>query len=113
MFASVLGRIPERRREVAQLLAAGITRKQLRRTFTRESVLIVAKPLAWAMALNVAVTVLAVEASPVTWGSFLTNMPIAHVAVFVMACWLLVRLAYWLGERQILRDGATLAVDLA
>lgn len=113
VFASVLGRIPERRREVAQLLAAGITRKQLRRTFTRESVLIVAKPLAWAMALNVAVTVLAVEASPVTWGSFLTNMPIAHVAVFVMACWLLVRLAYWLGERQILRDGATLAVDLA
>lgn len=112
VFASVLGRVPERRREVSQLLAAGITRRQVRRMFTSEATLIVVRPLAWAAALNVVVTVLAVEASPVTWEAFLANMPLAHVAAFVAACWLLVLLAYRLGERQVLRGDAALAVDL-
>lgn len=112
VFASVLGRVPERRREVSQLLAAGITRRQVRGMFTSEATLIVVRPLSWAAALNVVVTALAVEASPVTWEAFLANMPLAHVAAFVAACWLLVLLAYRLGERQVLRGDAALAVDL-
>ncbi|HJA29826.1 MAG TPA: ABC transporter permease [Candidatus Olsenella pullicola] len=112
VFASVLGRVPERRREVSQLLAAGITRRQVRGMFTSEATLIVVRPLSWAAALNVVVTALAVEASPVTWEAFLANMPLAHVAAFVAACWLLVLLAYRLGERQALRGDAALAVDL-
>lgn len=113
VFASVLGRIPERRREVSQLLAAGITRKQVRGMLASEATLIVARPPAWAAALNAVLTVLAVEASPVTWEAFLANMPLAHIATFVLACWLLVLLAYRLGERKILRDSGALAVDLA
>ncbi len=113
VFASVLGRIPERRREVSQLLAAGITRKQVRGMLASEATLIVARPLAWAAVLNALLTVLAVEASPVTWEAFLANMPLAHIATFVLACWLLVLLAYRLGERKILRDNGVLAVDLA
>ena len=113
VFASVLGRVPERQREMSQLLAAGITRRQVRRMLASEATLIVARPFAWAAALNVVVTVLAVEASPVTWEAFLANMPLAHVAVFVATCWLLVLLAYRLGERQILRGDGALAVDLA
>ena len=113
VFSCVLGRVPERRREVSQLLAAGITRRQVRRMFASEATLIVARPLAWAAALNAIITVLAVEVSPVTWEAFLANMPIAHVGVFVAACWALVLLAYRLGEQQVLRDGPTLAVDIA
>ena len=113
VFASVLGRIPERRREVSQLFAAGITRKQVRRMLASEATLIVARPLAWTAVLNAVLTVLAVEASPVTWEAFLANMPLAHVATFVLACWLLVLLAYQLGERKILSDNGALAVDLA
>ena len=113
VFASVLGRIPERRREVSQLLAAGITRKQVRGMLASEATLIVARPLAWAAVLNAVLTVLAVEASPVTWEAFLANMPLAHIATFVLACWLLVLLAYRMGERKILRDNGALAVDLA
>lgn len=113
VFASVLGRIPERRREVSQLLAAGITRRQVRGMFTSEATLIVARPLAWAAGLNVILTILAVEASPVTWEAFLANMPIAYVTAFILACWLLVLLAYRLGERRVLRNDAALAVDLA
>ena len=71
-----------------------------------------AKPLAWAAALNVVIVTLAVQASPISWQAFLANMPVAHVAVFVLVCWLLVRLAYHLGERSILRDGPALAVDM-
>lgn len=112
VFSSALGRIPERRREVSQLLAAGITRKQVRRMFASEATLIVAKPLAWAAALNVVVTVFAVEASPVTWEAFLANMPTAHVVVFAAACWMLVLLAYRLGERQVLRNGSALVVNM-
>ena len=112
VFSSVLGRIPERRREVSQLLAAGITRRQVRKMLASEATLIVARPLAWAAALNVVIVVLAVQASPVSWQAFLADMPVAHVAVFTLACWLLVRLAYRLGERSILRDGPALAVDM-
>lgn len=112
VFSSVLGRIPERRREISQLLAAGITRKQVRRMFTSEAILIVARPLAWAAALNLLITVFAVEASPVTWEAFLANMPIVHVAVFAAICWMLVLLAYRLGERQVLRGERTLAIDM-
>ena len=113
VFASVLGRIPERRREVSQLLAAGITRRQVRGMLASEATLIVARPLAWTAVLNAVLTVLAVEASPVTWEAFLANMPLAHVATFVLACWLLVLLTYQLGERKILSDNGALAVDLA
>lgn len=112
VFSSVLGRIPERRREVSQLLAAGITRRQVKRMLNAEATLIIAKPLMWAAVLNAIITVAAVQASPVTWSAFLINMPIAHVAVFSLACWLLVKLAYHLGERSILDNGATLAVDM-
>ena len=112
VFSSVLGRIPERRREVSQLLSAGITHRQVRRMFTREATLIVARPLAWAAALNLLITVFAVEASPVTWEAFLANMPIVHVAVFAAICWMLVLLAYRLGERQVLRGERTLAIDM-
>lgn len=113
VFSSVLGRMPERRREVSQLLAAGISRRQIRRMLAREATLIVAKPLGWAAILNAVIIVLAVEASPVTWPAFLANMPIAHIVVFVIACWLLVRLAYRLGERSIMRADSPLAVDMA
>lgn len=112
VFSCVLGRIPERRREVSQLLAAGITRRQVRRMFASEATLIVVRPLAWAAVLNVAITVLAVEASPVTWEAFLANMPLAHVALFVAACWALVLLAYRLGEQRVLRGGRALTVDM-
>ena len=112
VFSGALGRIPERRREISQLLAAGITRRQVRRMFASEATLIVTKPLAWAATLNVVITVIAVEASPVTWEAFLSNMPIAHVAVFAAACWMLVLLAYRLGERQVLRNGSALVVDM-
>lgn len=112
VFSSVLGRIPERRREVSQLLSAGITHRQVRRMFTSEAILIVAKPLAWAAALNLLITLFAVEASPVTWEAFLANMPIVHVAVFAAICWMLVLLAYRLGERQVLRGERTLAIDM-
>ena len=80
--------------------------------FASEATLIVAKPLAWAAALNVVVTVFAVEASPVTWEAFLANMPTAHVVVFAAACWMLVLLAYRLGERQVLRNGSALVVNM-
>lgn len=111
VFASVLGRIPARRREVSQLLAAGIARRQVSRMFTAESVLIVARPLAWTLVLNVVISILAVAASPVEPAAFLANMPAVPVVAFVLACWLLVRLAYALGERAVFRVPA-LAVDV-
>ena len=111
VFASVLGRIPARRREVSQLLAAGIARRQVSRMFTAESVLIVARPLAWTLVLNVVISILAVAASPVEPAAFLANMPAVPVVAFVLVCWLLVRLAYALGERAVFRVPA-LAVDV-
>ena len=111
VFASVLGRIPARRREMSQLLAAGIDRRQASRMFTAESVLIIARPLAWALALNVVIAVLAIAASPVEPLVFLASMPVAPVALFVLVCWLLVRLAYALGERAVFR-APTLAVNV-
>lgn len=110
VFASVLGRIPVRQREVARLLAAGITRRQVSRMFTAESVLLIARPLAWTLALNVAAVVFAVAASPADMPSFLASMPAVPIAVFVAVCWLLVRLAYALGERSIFRT-PVLALD--
>ena len=80
-------------------------------SLTTESVLIVARPLAWTIALNVIISALAVAASPVEPLAFLANMPIAPVAIFVLACWLLVRLAYALGERAIFRV-PSLTVDV-
>lgn len=112
VFASVLGRVPSRRREVAQLLAAGITRKQVRRMFAAESVYIIARPLMWTMVLNIGVVIAAVQVSPVSLGLFAANMPLASVAAFSVACWLFVRLAYCLGERAILR-APSLALDVA
>lgn len=109
VFASVLGRIPARRREVAQLQAAGISPRQIRRMFAAESVCIIARPLAWAAVLNAGVVILAVQASPVEMADFLANMPVAHVGAFALTCWALVLLAYFLGERVIV-GGRALAI---
>ena len=85
--------------------------QQASRMFTAESVLIIARPLAWALALNVVIAVLAIAASPVEPLVFLASMPVAPVALFVLVCWLLVRLAYALGERAVFR-APTLAVNV-
>ena len=103
VFASVLGRIPTRRHELSQLLAAGISARQVRRMFTVESLLIIAKPLALAAALNIVIAVLAVQASPVEMGTFLANMPLVHIGAFLLASWLPVCIAYRLGERVMMR----------
>ena len=101
VFSSVLGRIPSRRREVSQMVAAGISRKQIRRMFTAESFFIIARPFSIAAILNIAIVAFAICASPVSASDFLTNMPIVHIATFTAACWLLVRLAYLLGEHAV------------
>lgn len=111
VFASTLGRVPAHRREVARLLASGMTRRQVSRMFTAESVLLIVRPLAWTLALNVVISALAVAASPVEPLAFLANMPVGPVMAFVLACWLLVRLAYALGERAIFRT-PVLALDI-
>ena len=101
VFSSVLGRIPSRRREVSQMVAAGISRKQIRRMFTAESFFIIVRPFSIAAILNIAIVAFAICASPVSASAFLTNMPIVHIATFTAACWLLVRLAYLLGEHAV------------
>lgn len=103
VFASVLGRIPTRRHELAQLVAAGISARQVHRMFTVESLLIIAKPLALAAVLNSAIVVLAVKVSPVEMSAFLANMPLAHIGVFLVASWLPICIAYRLGEREMMR----------
>lgn len=112
VFASVLGRVASRRREVALLLASGMSARQLRKVFSAESVLTVLKPLAITLALNVPLVLFAAQVSPVSMGDFLRNMPVVHVGVFAVACWLLVLLAYRLGERAVLSQGpVTLEFD--
>lgn len=103
VFASVLGRIPTRRHELAQLLAAGISARQVRRMFTVESALIIAKPLVLAAILNAVIVALAVQVSPVEMSTFLANMPLVHIGVFLLASWAPIYIAYRLGEREMMR----------
>lgn len=110
VFAHTLGFVRLRRREIARYESIGMTPAQLRGMFMREALTLAGRPVAVSLALGGAVVAFMIRASYLDPAEFWAEAPVLPILGFVLAVFLLVGLAYWLGSRALL--AASLAQTL-
>lgn len=110
VFAHTLGFVRLRRREIARYESIGMTPAQLRGMFMREALTLAGRPVAVSLALGGAVVAFMIRASYLDPAEFWAEAPVLPILGFVLAVFLLVGLAYWLGGRALL--AASLAETL-
>lgn len=110
VFAHTMGFVRQRRREIARYESVGMTPAQLRRMFTIEALLLAGRPVFFSLLLSGLALAGMIRASYLDPAEFLAEAPVLQVLAFVLAVFLMVGLAYWLGSRKLLR--ASLAENL-
>lgn len=104
VFAHTLGFVRLRRREVARYESIGMTPAQLRGMFMREALALAGRPVLFSLAFGGAVVAFMIRASYLDPAEFWAEAPVLPILGFVLAVFLLVGLAYWLGGRALLAE---------
>lgn len=101
VFSNTLGFVRQRKREFARYMSVGMTPQQIRKMFCIEALAIAGRPVLLTIPLTVFLVGAMLQASYLEVGAFLAEAPFASVAVFMLAIWGTVALAYYLGWRNI------------
>lgn len=105
VFSVTLGQIRQRKREFARYLSVGMSFKGLKKVLWVEAFKISVVPLLLSLLINCPIVWLALNSSGVAPMEFLKNMPLGPILIFSFGIVFLVYLAYYIGEKQILREG--------
>ncbi len=103
VFSNTLGFITQRKREFAQYMSVGMTPKGIRKMFCIEALVIAGRPLLITLPLTVAFVQLAAKASYLNPMEFWQVAPFLPIAVFCLAIFAFVALAYYIGGKRLLR----------
>lgn len=103
VFSNTLGFLRQRKREFARYLSVGMTPAQLKKLFCIEALVIAGRPVAITLPLTALAVSMMIRASYLNPMEFWRRAPIAPVAVFALAIFGFVALAYYLGGRRVLR----------
>ena len=101
VFSNTLGFVRQRKREFARYMSVGMTPQQIRKMFCIEALAIAGRPVLLTIPLTVFLVGAMLQASYLEVGAFLAEAPFVPVAVFMLAIWGTVALAYYLGWRNI------------
>lgn len=103
VFSNTLGFIRQRKREFARYMSVGLTPGGMRKIFCIEAFMIAANPLFITLPFTVVSVYLMCRASYLEFSVFLAQAPVAPILIFILAIFVFVALAYYLGGRKILR----------
>lgn len=103
VFSNTLGFLTQRKREFAQYMSVGMTPAGIRKMFCVEALVIAGRPLLITLPLTVIFVQLMAAASHLNPVEFWAEAPIIPIAVFCLAIFVFVALAYYIGGKRLLR----------
>ena len=103
VFVTALGFAEKRGREMALYLSVGMTPGEIGLLFFREALLLVVRPLAFALLASGLLIGLFMRSAYLESGIFWENAPALPVGVFVLGVCAAVGAAYFMGYRRIFR----------
>lgn len=104
VFSNTLGFLRQRKREFARYMSIGLTPKGLQKMFCIEAMMIAGRPLLYTLPVTIAVAALMITASYLDPMEFIAVAPIVPIAVFILAVFAFVALAYYIGAKQVLKS---------
>lgn len=104
VFSNTLGFIRQRKREFARYMSVGLTPEGIRKMFCIEALVIAGRPILITIPLTVIAVGLMLKLSYLEPVIFIREMPLMPICIFILAIFIFVSLAYYLGGRKILRD---------
>lgn len=104
VFSNTLGFIQQRRREFVQYMSIGMTEANIRKMFGVEALVIAGRPLLITLPLTVVFVGFMITASYLDPMEFLEEVPILEISLFIVAIFVFVGLAYYLGGKKILKS---------
>ena len=103
VFSNTLGFIRQRKREIVQYMSIGMTEANIRKMFSIEALVIAGRPLLITLPLTIVFVGFMITASYLDPMEFLMEAPILEISLFIVAIFVFVGLAYYLGGRRILK----------
>lgn len=100
VFSNTLGFMRQRKREFARYMSVGLTPEGIRKMFCMEALVIAGRPVMITLPLAVIAVGSMLKASYVSPAEFLAETPWIPIALFMLAIWGTVALAYYLGWRN-------------
>lgn len=101
MFSNTLGFVRQRKREFARYMSIGLTPGELRKMFCVEALVIAGRPIILTLPLAVIAIWYMLRASYLEVGEFIAEAPLTPIAVFMLAIFGSVALAYYLAWRSV------------
>lgn len=102
VFSNTLGFLRQRKREFAQYMSVGMTPESMRKMFCIEALVIAGRPLLITLPLTVLFTGFMITASYLNPMEFIVKIPIVPIAIFILAIFGFVALAYYIGGKRML-----------
>lgn len=104
VFSNTLGFIQQRKREFVQYMSIGMTEANIRKMFCIEALVIAGRPLLITLPLTVIFVGIMITASYLDTMEFLAEAPVLEVSLFIVAIFVFVGFAYYLGGKRILKS---------
>ncbi|MCM1468211.1 MAG: ABC transporter permease, partial [Alistipes sp.] len=102
VFSHTLGFLRQRKREFARYMSVGLAPEGIRKVFCIEALVLVGRPMFASLLVTIAAVAVMVNASHLAMAEFLAEAPVLPAALFLLAVFAFVALAYYLGARRIL-----------
>lgn len=103
VFSNTLGFVRQRRRELARYLSVGLTPEGIRKMFCVKALVLAGRPALVTLPLTVIAVGVMVKASYLEPAIFLREAPVLPILLFLLAIFVFVALAYYLGGRKVMK----------
>ncbi len=104
VFSNTLGFIQQRKREFFQYMSIGMTEANIRKMFSIEALVIAGRPLLITLPLTIVFVGFMITSSYLDPMEFLVEAPILEIILFIVAIFVFVGLAYYIGGKKILKS---------
>lgn len=103
VFSNTLGFVRQRRREFARYMSVGLTPEGMKKMFCIEALVIAGRPVLITIPVTILVAAVMIKASYLEPMIFIREAPVIPIAVFIVAIFGFVALAYYLGFRKMVK----------
>lgn len=107
VFSNTLGFMRQRKREFARYISVGLTPEGIRKMFCIEALVIAGRPVLITLPLTIVLMGIMITASYLKPMEFIAVAPIVPILVFVLAVFVFVALAYYLGGKKVFKVSLT------
>lgn len=104
VFSNTLGFVRRRRREFARYLSIGLTTEGNRKMFCIEALVLAGRPILITLILSTVAVGYMLRLSYLEPMVFIRRAPVISILVFILAIFVFVGLAYYLGGRRVLKS---------